>query len=85
MLGLRILLVVKFNPLLYLKSLPSHLLQDEIWTITASKKNVWVGTRRGVSKYDIGRDIWKTITEEDGLVSNEISCIAIDGNSCMVW
>ena len=65
------------------KEFAESLVTDEIWTITASKKNVWVGTRRGVSKYDIGRDIWKTITEKDGLVSNEISCIAIDGNR--VW
>ena len=65
------------------KEFAESLVTDEIWTITASKKNVWVGTRRGVSKYDIGRDIWKTITEEDGLVSNEISCIAIDG--IRVW
>ena len=65
------------------KEFAESLVTDQIWTITASKRNVWVGTRRGVSKYDIGRDIWKTITEEDGLASNEISCIAIDGTN--VW
>ena len=65
------------------KEFAESLVTDQIWCITASKRNVWVGTRRGVSKYDIGRDIWKTITVEDGLASNEVSCIAIDGDN--VW
>ena len=65
------------------KEFAESLVTDQIWCITASKKHVWVGTRRGVSKYDIGRDVWKTITAEDGLASDEISCIAIDGDN--VW
>ena len=65
------------------KEFAESLVTDEIWCITASKRHVWVGTRRGVSKYDVGRDIWKTITVEDGLASNEVSCIAIDGDR--VW
>ena len=65
------------------KEFAESLVTDQIWCITASKKYVWVGTRRGVSQYDIGRDIWKTITMEDGLASDEVSCIAIDGDN--VW
>ena len=65
------------------KEFAESLVTDEIWCITASKRHVWVGTRRGVSKYDVGRDIWKTITMEDGLASDEVSCIAIDGDN--VW
>ena len=65
------------------KEFAESLVTDQIWCITASKRHVWVGTRRGVSKYDIGRDIWKTITVEDGLASDEVSCIAIDGER--VW
>lgn len=65
------------------KEFAESLVSDEIWCITSSKKHVWVGTRRGVSKYHIGRDIWKTIKSEDGLASDEVSCIAIDGNR--VW
>ena len=60
------------------KEFAESLVTDEIWCMEASKKHVWVGTRRGVSQYHIGRDIWKTITVEDGLASNEVSCIAID-------
>ena len=65
------------------KEFAESLVTDQIWCITASKRHVWVGTRRGVSKYDVGRDIWKTITVEDGLASDEVSCIAIDGDR--VW
>ena len=65
------------------KEFAESLVTDQIWCITASKRHVWVGTRRGVSKYDISRDIWKTITVEDGLASDEVSCIAIDGDR--VW
>ena len=65
------------------KEFAESLVTDQIWCITASKKHVWVGTRRGVSQYDISRDIWKTITVKDGLASDEISCIAIDGDN--VW
>ena len=65
------------------KEFAESLVTDQIWCITANKRHVWVGTRRGVSKYDVSRDIWKTITVEDGLASNEVSCIAIDGDR--VW
>ncbi len=65
------------------KEFAESLVTDQIWCITASKRNVWVGTRRGVSKYDVGRDLWKTITMEDGLASDEVSCIALDGDN--VW
>ena len=65
------------------KEFAESLVTDQIWCITASKRHVWVGTRRGVSKYDVGRDIWKTITMADGLASDEVSCIAIDGDR--VW
>ena len=65
------------------KEFAESLVTDEIWCIASSKKNVWVGTRRGVSRYDIGKDTWKTITTQDGLASDEISCIAIDGER--VW
>ena len=65
------------------KEFAESLVTDEIWCIASSKKNVWVGTRRGVSKYDIGKDTWKTITTENGLASDEISCIAIDSE--WIW
>ena len=65
------------------KEFAESLVTDEIWCIATSKKHVWIGTRRGVSRYDIGRDTWRTITAADGLASNEVTCIAIDGNR--VW
>ena len=65
------------------KEFAESLVTDEVWSLAASKKNVWVGTRRGVSQYNIRKDTWRTITAENGLASNEISCIAIDGDR--VW
>ena len=65
------------------KEFAESLVTDQIWCITASKQHVWVGTRRGVSRYSVGRDIWKTITTADGLASDEVSCIAIAGDT--VW
>ena len=65
------------------KEFAETLVTDEVWCIAASKKYVWVGTRRGASQYNIGKDIWKTFTIGDGLASNEVSCIAIDEDR--VW
>ena len=65
------------------KEFAESLVADEVRCIAASKKNVWVGTQRGVSQYNIGKDIWKTTTAEDGLASDEVSCIAID--DAWVW
>ena len=65
------------------KEFAQTLISDEVWCISASKDAVWVGTRRGVSRYDTSKDLWKTFTEEDGLASNEVSSIAIDGDN--VW
>ena len=65
------------------KEFAQTLISDEVWCMSASKKAVWVGTRRGVSRYDISKDLWKTFTEEDGLTSNEVSSIAIDGDK--IW
>ena len=65
------------------KEFAESLVTDEVRCVAASKKNVWVGTQRGISRYNISKDTWKTITAKDGLVSNEISCIAI--NNTQVW
>jgi len=65
------------------KEFAQTLISDEVWCMSASKRAVWVGTRRGISRYDTSNDLWKTFTEEDGLASNEVSSIAIDGDK--VW
>ena len=73
----------EIQPMVVSKEFAQTLISDEVWCISASKKAVWVGTRRGVSRYDPGKDLWTTFTEEDGLASNEVSSIALDGDS--VW
>ncbi len=65
------------------KEFAQTLVSDEVWCIAASKNAVWVGTRRGCSRYTPKNDLWTTFTEEDGLASNAVSCIAVDDNR--IW
>jgi len=65
------------------KEFAQTLVSDEVWCIAASKNAVWVGTRRGGSRYTPKNDLWATFTEEDGLASNAVSCIAVDGDH--IW
>jgi len=65
------------------KEFAETLVSDEVWCIASDKKYVWVGTRLGISRYDKGKDIWKTFTKSDGLASDKVSCIAIQGSK--VW
>ena len=59
------------------------LVSNEVWSVAASKDYIWVGTMRGVSRYNKGSDMWMTYTTENGLVSNEISSICMDEN--VIW
>ena len=67
----------EIKPMVVSKEYARSLVSDEIWSIAVDGKNVWVGTRIGVSQYDKGRDTWTTFTQEDGLASNAVSCIAV--------
>ena len=59
------------------------LVSNEVWSVAASKDYIWVGTIRGVSRYNKGSDTWMTYTTEKGLASNEISSICVDEN--VIW
>lgn len=59
------------------------LVSNEVWSVAASKDYIWVGTMRGVSRYNKKADTWITYTIENGLASNEISSICVDGN--VIW
>jgi len=65
------------------KEYASTLMSNEVWTAAADKDYVWVGTMRGVSRYNKEADTWTTYTTENGLSSNEINNICVDGNA--VW
>jgi ligand-binding sensor domain-containing protein len=59
------------------------LVSNEVWAVAADKDYIWVGTMRGVSRYNKEADTWTTYTTQDGLSSNEIGSIGVDGNA--VW
>jgi len=65
------------------KEYANTLVSNEVWSVATSKDYIWVGTMRGVSRYNKGSDMWMTYTTENGLVSNGISSICVDGN--VIW
>ncbi len=57
---------------------------NEISTIAAGDKHVWVGTAgEGLSRYDISTRKWVSFRLEDGLADNNIRSIALDGK--YIW
>ena len=56
---------------------------DDVRCLTVDDNRVWVGTKTGVSRYAIGKGVWRTFTHKNGLASDEVSCITIDGER--VW
>ncbi len=74
---------IEIKPMVVSKEFARSLVSDEIWSLAVDGKNVWVGTRIGVSQYDKGRDTWITYTQEDGLASDAISSIAVDKDQ--IW
>jgi ligand-binding sensor domain-containing protein len=45
--------------------------------------SAWVATDNGVLKFDKARNRWVHFTTEDGLLSNYVNCIMLDGD--YVW
>ena len=74
---------IDIKPMVVSQEYAKSLVSDEIWSLAADGKYVWVSTRIGVSRYDKGRDTWRTFTQEDGLVSNAVSSIAVEDNR--IW
>jgi len=74
---------IDIKPMVVSEEYAKSLISDEIWSMAADGKYVWIGTRIGVSRYDKGRDTWMTFTQEDGLASDAVSSIAVaDGH---IW
>ena len=59
------------------------LVYNRVTSIAVGNRYVWVGTERGVSRYDMKKGIWGTYTKHDGLHHDEVSSICIDGD--WVW
>lgn len=65
------------------KEYATTLVSNEVWCVDADSDYIWVGTMRGVSRYDKKKDIWITFTTSEGLPTNEIGSIKVDGD--LVW
>ena len=69
---------IDIKPMVVSEEYAKSLVSDEIWSLAADGKYVWVGTRIGVSCYDKKRDTWTTFTREDGLAGDAVSSIAVE-------
>jgi len=65
------------------KEYAATLVSNEVWCVDADEDYIWIGTMRGISRYDKNKDMWLTFTIEDGLPTNEIGSVKVDGQ--MVW
>ena len=61
----------------------NSLVDNRVTSIAVGNRYVWVGTERGISRYDMKKEVWVTYTERDGLYRNKVSSICIDGD--WVW
>jgi ligand-binding sensor domain-containing protein len=74
---------IEIKPMVVSEEYAKSLVSDEVWSLSADGKYVWVGTRIGVSRYDKGRDTWTTFTQEDGMGSDAVSSIAVEDSR--IW
>ncbi len=61
----------------------SQLLSDRVLSLAVDSRYVWVGTDRGLNRYDKERGQWDSFTVKDGLANNTVLSIAVDGD--LVW
>ena len=61
----------------------NSLVDNRVTSIAVGDRYVWVGTERGISRYDMKKEIWVTYAKQEGLHHDEVSSICIDGD--WVW
>ncbi len=61
----------------------SQLLSDRVLSLAIDSRYVWVGTDRGLSRYDKQGGQWNSFTVKDGLAHNTVLSIALDDD--LVW
>ncbi len=44
---------------------------------------IWVATTEGLARFERAKNEWRMLTTSDGLVSNKVFCIAVDGD--ILW
>ena len=55
----------------------------DISVIVVDETNVWFGTGKGATKYNVESGDFVTFTQSDGLASNLVTCIALNGGE--IW
>ena len=61
----------------------SQLLSDRVLSLAVDSRYLWVGTDRGLSRYDKAQGRWDNFTVKDGLAHNHVLSIALD--NLQVW
>ncbi len=61
----------------------SQLISDRVLSLAVDSRYVWVGTDRGLSRYDKRSDQWDNFTVKDGLAHNTVVSIALDSD--LAW
>ena len=56
---------------------------EYITCIVVDKNNLWIGTDKGLTRYDKKENKWENYTKNDGLLDNLITSLAIDKN--LLW
>ena len=74
---------IEIRPTAMEKEYAATLVTNEVWCVDADDDYIWIGTMRGISRYDKKKDVWVTFTVEDGLPTNEIGSVRVDGQE--VW
>jgi ligand-binding sensor domain-containing protein len=65
------------------KEYANSIVSNNIRAIAIGERYIWVGTEKGLSRYDRRREVWVTYTRSDGLVSDEVSSICINDDT--IW
>ena len=61
----------------------NSLIDNRVTSIAVGDRYVWVGTERGISRYDMKKEVWVTYAKQEGLHHDKVSSICIDGD--WVW
>ena len=61
----------------------NSLIDNRVTSIAVGDRYVWVGTERGISRYDMKKEVWVTYAKKEGLHHDKVSSICIDGD--WVW
>ena len=54
------------------------LVRQDLRYVEVGGDYLWFATSKGVSRYNVDTKSWSSFTSKDGLISNEVNCIAIE-------